>query len=439
MPTHARFGSRIMNRSIADAVFSYALVLIALRPAWAGAPPDVRSVALSPGSGGGPPMFGDPIPGLTDEQLALFVEGQTLFDAILTEAEGLGPIFNKEGCGTCHNAGPTGEPAIGGAGSITVTRFGRFAGKGQFDPMEEYGGSLRQMAAINDGCEELVPPEAEIVISRITTPALGAGLIEAIPDETLLALADPDDANGDGISGKAHIVFDPWQQSDRVGRFGWKAQVATLDTFSADASLNEMGMTNVLFGMENDPNGVFPPELADCDAVADPEDVPDANGMSKFNKMAVFQRLLAPPPRVPLLSGRGFALFRQIGCDDCHTPVMFTGDSDIAPLSHRPVFLYSDLLLHDMGALGDEIVQGDAEGTEMRTSPLWGLRVRPAFLHDGRAANENLDLRIREAIEGVAVPVVLPGHAGEAAASRNAWLALPPEDQQDIIDFLKSI
>ncbi len=406
----------------------------------AGAPAGSGNVAVSPGTGGGQPTYGDPIPGLSPDQLAAFEEGRELFNTDATPETGLGPVFNKEGCGSCHNAGDDPlVPAIGGAGAIMVTRFGRFVGKGEFDPMEEFGGSLRQMATIDIDCEEIVPPEAEIVAFRVTTPAFGAGLLEAISDETILAGADPGDADGDGISGKAHVVFDPWLETERVGRFGWKAQVANLDTFSADASLNEMGITNILFGQENDPNGVFPPELSDCDLVDDPEDAPDGDGVSSFNKMAVFQRFLAAPPRTPLLDGRGFGLFRQIGCDDCHTPVMFTGDSEFEFLDHKPVFLFSDLLLHDMGALGDEIVQGDAEGTEMRTPPLWGLRVRPLLLHDGRSASDDVDARIRGAIEGVTTPKVLPGHAGEAAASRAAWMALPPADQQDVLDFLKSI
>ncbi len=340
-------------------------------------------------AGGGLISFGDPIPGLTAEQLALFEAGKVFFDEVQEDDMGLGPVFNKDSCVGCHSL-----PVSGGAGTIVVTRFARFVGKGEFDPMAEYGGSLGQGSAINEDClEDIdfifdqvgVPEESRIVINRLTPPMFGSGLIEAIPDETILALADPDDADGDGISGKAHIVFDAWEQTERVGRFGWKAQVATLDTFSADAGLNELGITNILFGEENDPNGILPASLDDCDMVADPEDVPDDDGVSKFNLIAAFQRFLAPPQRLPLLNARGFVRFRQIGCADCHTPIMFTGDHEIAALSNKPVFLFSDLLLHDMGTLGDEIEDGDATGTEMRTAPLWGLRERPNLLHDGRA------------------------------------------------------
>lgn len=399
----------------------------------------------APGNANRPaqPDYGDPLAGLSPAQLAAFNDGKLRFEEAATASTGLGPVFNKESCGTCHNAGPTITPAIGGAGSLTVTRFGRLDNKGNFDPMAEYGGSLRQASAIGEQCAEEVPAEAQIVIQRVTTPVFGGGLIEALADATIQSHEDPDDTNGDGISGRAHIVFDPFEQQMRVGRFGWKAQVATLDTFSADASLNEMGITNELFPDENDPNGVFPPVLADCDMVADPEDAPDGEGIASFNRMAAFQRLLAPPPRRPLLSGRGYALFRAIGCAKCHIPVMFTGASDIPQLAHKPAFLFSDLLLHDMGALGDEIVQGDAMGTEMRTPALWGVRVRPKLLHDGRADAEDVNLRLRQAIEGIpAIPPSVPfrpGHAGEAAASRDAWLALPASDQQAVIEFLKSI
>jgi CxxC motif-containing protein (DUF1111 family) len=391
------------------------------------------------------PEYGDPLPGLTPEQLDLFQTGRDLFQINHDVGSGLGPIFNKESCSGCHNAGVPGneQTGIGGAGDQLVTRFGRFIGKGEYDPMEDYGGSLLQDSGINAICMEEVPKEAEIVIFRVTTPMFGAGLLEAITDETILVGDDPFDDDGNGISGRAHHVFDPFTDEDRVGRFGWKAQVANLDTFTADASLNEMGITSTLFPEENDPNGIFPPTLAECDTVADPEDFPDLDGVSNFNRIAAFQRFLAPPPRQPLLSGEGFALFRQVGCADCHTPVMFTGDSEIAAIANRPAFLFSDLLLHDMGALGDEIVQGDAMGTEMRTPPLWGVVVRPLLLHDGRADSDEFGLRIRQAVEGFESPDpelgFLAGHAGEAAASRDAWNGLTEEQKDKIIEFLGSI
>lgn len=375
------------------------------------------------------PDFTAPLPGLTRAQLQRFIEGKEEFERPQTLNDGLGPIFNDSSCELCHSVGGS-----GGAGSKTVERFGRLDKKGGFDPLEQFGGSLRQASAIKiDGvdCLEVVPDEATVTTLRLTTPTFGAGLIEAIPDETILALEDPADDDGDGISGRAHIVMDPIEGVERVGRFGWKAQVATLDTFSADAQLQEMGITNVVFSEENDPNGIRPPMTDDCDMIEDPEDIPDVNGVSNFNKMADFQRFLAPVPRLPTLNNRGFFLFRQIGCADCHTPVLFTGDHEVAALSNKPVFLFSDLLLHDMGSLGDQIVQGDAQGFEMRTAPLWGLRLRGNLLHDGRS---ELVGDITNIIEHA-----IGEHAGEAAASRDAFQNLKIRDQRAVIKFLESI
>jgi CxxC motif-containing protein (DUF1111 family) len=393
-------------------------VLMASGPVAASAPAGSRR------GGGGQPQFGDPLAGLTAEQLDRFNVGKALFEHGVLPEEGLGPVFNKDRCSGCHESG-----GVGGAGTIAVTRFGRIIGKDEFDPMVDFGGSLLQSDTIDPECAEVLPEgEFDIMAQRVTTPTFGAGLIEAIPDETILALEDPFDDDGDGISGRAHIVFDPIDLEERVGRFGWKAQVATLDTFSADAQFNETGVTNVVFSVENDPNGIFPPAIEDCDTVPDPEDVPDGDGVSNFNRMADFQRFLAPPPRVPLLSSRGFALFREIGCADCHTPVMFTGVHEVAALSRRPVFLFSDLLLHDMGSLGDQIEQDDAAGFEMRTSPLWGLRVRERLLHDGR---DNMETPL--------IPFAIEAHAGEAAASRDAWLELTAREKAFVVKFLNSI
>ncbi len=371
--------------------------------------------------------FARPLPGLTPDQLALFEEGLAEFQRELGTEDGLGPIFNDNNCASCHSLG-----GIGGAGVKKVERFGRLIGKGEFDPMADFGGSLLQSSVINnmDECQEVIPDEATVTALRITTPTFGTGLMEAIADETILALEDPTDADGDGISGRAHIVMDPIEGVERVGRFGWKAQVATLDTFSADAQKEETGVTNIVFMQDNDPNGVHPPALGDCDMIEDPEDVPDMNGISNFNRMANFQRFLAPVPRLPSLNNRGFFLFRQIGCADCHTPVLFTAPNEVAALSNKPVFLFSDMLLHDMGALGDQIVQGDAQGFEMKTAPLWGVRLRPQLLHDGRARDTD-DMSKYDA--------AIMEHGGEAAASRDAYLRLKTRQRAAVRKFLDSI
>jgi CxxC motif-containing protein (DUF1111 family) len=194
--------------------------------------------------------------------------------------------------------------------------------------------------------------------------------------------------------------------------------------FSALALLNEMGITTNVFPGENNPQG----KPVTCDIVPDPEDFDDdGDGMSDgMVAIANFMTFLAPPPRGPIdeLVRAGDAIFTEVGCAQCHIPTLCTGSTTIAALSHKPASLYSDLLLHDMGSLGDGIVDGRALGSEMRTAPLWGLRASGKYLHNGRAAT------IEEAI-------IL--HAGEAENSRQKFLALSPEGRQTLLAFLNSL
>ena len=252
----------------------------------------------------------------------------------------------------------------------------------------------------------------------------GLGLIEAIPDDAILLNAAS--RKPDGITGRASIVLDVASGQRRVGRFGWKAQQATLLAFAADAYLNEVGITSRLFPQENAPNGDLH-LLALCDVIADPEDdVDPVTGKADIDTFADFMRFLAPPPQLPLTdsASSGQALFKQIGCATCHTPVLYTGDSSVAALDRKPVRLFSDLLLHYMGTLGDGIAQGTANPREMRTAPLWGLRASAPYLHDGRAATVNAAIR---------------AHDGEAAAPRDRYLRLSRTQRQQLQDFLNSI
>ncbi|MCH7526108.1 MAG: hypothetical protein IID39_01605, partial [Planctomycetes bacterium] len=256
--------------------------------------------------------FGAPLAGLSAEELRRFDEGRKAFKFPYNEDLGLGPIFNMISCFTCHD-----EPEPGGSsGFMTVTLFGRVDESNVFDPMTSAGGPVHQRFAVSQECKEVIPPEASIRAVRATTPLFGTGLIEAIPDETILAMADPDDADGDGISGRPHMVYDIAEQRQRVGRFGWKAQVATLVTFSAAALASECGITNRLFPDETLPNGNRD-LLATCDLVPDLEEPPDENGISAFDRMADFQRLLAPPPPSPDPDPRGSELFGSLGCAAC--------------------------------------------------------------------------------------------------------------------------
>ncbi len=230
----------------------------------------------------------------------------------------------------------------------------------------------------------------------------------------------------DGLRGRAGLVTDVVSGKTRVGRFGWKAQQATLLAFSGDAYVNEMGVTSRLFLLENAPNGNTG-LLARFDKVAGVEDVVDPlTGKGDIDHAADFMRFLAPPPplRLGISASAGGRLFEQIQCAACHLPMMYTGAHKIAALSHRPVPLFSDLLLHDMGALGDGIQQATAKGAEMRTAPLWGLRARTPYLHDGRAKT------VSEAIRA---------HGGEAAASRDRFNKLSAVQRQQLLDYLNAI
>jgi CxxC motif-containing protein (DUF1111 family) len=362
--------------------------------------------------------FANPIAGLSASQITEFNAAKTVFLEVETEDAGLGPIFNDVSCVACHFRG-----GAGGASRTAVTRFGKIT-NGIYDPLEALGGPLLQRRAIAPKYLERVPPEANIVANRITTPLFGAGLIEAISDSTILANATA--SKPDGVKGRAAVVSDVITGESRIGRFGWKSQHATLNAFSADAYLNEMGVTNAFFQQENAPNGNFA-LLTDADKISDPEDRPSvANPKTDFILTADYMRLLAPVPRTPTNSSiiKGETVFKEIGCAVCHIPSMKTGLSAVTALSNRTVELYSDLLLHNMGSLGDGMPQGAANGMEMRTAPLWGLRLRDAFLHDGRAST---------------VELAVIAHAGEAQVARDRFKKLTADRKKSLFDFLHSL
>lgn len=375
-----------------------------------------QSVAAAPAPGA--PEPGAPLPGLTTAELADFDEGREEFVARETPQGGLGPIFNNDSCVACHSAG-----GVGGASTQTVTRFGRFA-QGSFDDLARLGGSLLQARAIDAAALEHVPREANTTTLRVTTPLFGAGLIEAIADDTIEQNARK--PQPDGVHGRVSHVFDAASGRQRVGRFGWKAQHASLLAFAGDAYLNEMGITSRLFPTENAPNGRAD-LLARFDKVADPEDeVEPDTGKGDIDHAADFMRLLAPAPTRPATADSlaGQRLFENARCTACHTPVQMTGNHLVAALAHKPVALYSDLLLHDMGALGDGIDQEVARGRDMRTAPLWGLRLRPAFLHDGRART---------------VEAAITAHDGEARPSRDRFKAMTSTEKQQMVAFLRTL
>jgi CxxC motif-containing protein (DUF1111 family) len=364
------------------------------------------------------PSFGDPLPGLPRNLQSDFAAGLEEFSNEESPETGLGPLFNNISCVACHSV-----PAAGGSSNINVTRFGRMV-SGHFDPMTEWGGSLLQQFAIDPAVQEVIPREANVVAHRQSTPLFGLGLIEAIPDAVILQNAQA--RKPDGVRGRAARVVDVVSGEMRVGRLGWKCQQATLLAFAGDAYMNEMGITSRFFPVENAPNG-NELLLARYDHFADPEDEVDpATEKGDIDHAADFMRLLAPPPRLPPTSGsrQGEMIFSQIGCAVCHVPALQTGPNVVAALDRKPVNLFSDLLLHDMGPLGDGIAQADAGTREMRTAPLWGLRASAPYLHDGRARN------VDEAIRA---------HAGEAGVSRDRYLRLAPLPRNQLVEFLNSL
>ena len=362
--------------------------------------------------------MGDPIDGLTVDELDRFIQGKTRFLQTFLPEDGLGPVFNQNSCASCH-AFPT-----GGSGPIEVTRFGLEKKGEPFDPLADLGGSLLNANAIDDDCLETIPAIANVVVNRVTPSILGAGLVEAIETADILAL----ETSGSGTIHWVGLLENPGAPL-RPGRFGWKAQLTTLMSFSADASLQEMGITSSILPADNPPQGDLA-LLAICDAVSDPEDQPDAQGVTFIERITDFQRFLAPPPQTPRSGMTGEVIFNQVGCAACHNPGYTTGNAPEAALTNREIRPYSDYLLHDMGSLGDGIVQGAATETEMRTPSLWGVRSRSPLLHDGRVTAGDLDTRVAEAVSY---------HGGEGQASADAYALLSASDQALVVAFIDSL
>lgn len=366
-----------------------------------------------------PVSFGEPLEGLPAGLAAAFEEGRQRFAMEETPAIGLGPLYSARSCGACHTV-----PALAGSAArpdAFTVRFGRQTPGQPFDPLLNAGGPSQERLSVAGELEdchlaaEVVPSEANAVGLRQPLPLFGLGLIQAIPETTILARADPDDSDGDGIAGRAHASH------GLLGRFGWKAAVASIADFVGRSLVGELGITNFLYSYEPAPQGGPIPSA--CRIAADIEDF-DA---SRLAGMTAFLSFMSAPPRGPITEAarRGETLFAQVGCAGCHTPVMKTGPSSTAGLNLVDVPLYSDLLTHDMGAaLDDGIAEGSAEGRRWRTPPLWGLRVRRFYLHDGRTSD-------------LASAIAL--HGGEAGRSRDGFAALSAAQQADLVAFLRSL
>jgi len=419
-----------------------------------------------PGLRSGPAGAGGPLPGLTSAELAFFRAGRAAFLEVEAVKDGLGPRFNLDSCGGCHA-----QPAIGGsspfvnpqvavatkAGAMNIVpafitlngpvREVRFKSKADGTPD---GGvhNLYTIAGRGDapGCT-LVQPDfkgeaaRDNLIFRIPTPVFGAGLIEAIPDQTITAnlRAEPSSRTVMGIAGRPNRRgpgrVNTSSNDGSITRFGWKAQNKSLLIFAGEAYNVELGVTNELFPTERD-------ETPGCQFNGTPENgtkldsssVTDA--LSDTLKFAIFMRFLAPPQPAPETpsSARGLAVFTEIGCALCHVPSMTTGRSSTAALSEKPTRLFSDLLLHRMGArLADGITQGVAEHDEFRTAPLWGLGQRIFLMHDGRTTD------LVEAIEAHTSAGTAQFPPSEANAVIARFHTLGQAKQQDLLNFLRSL
>ena len=380
----------------------------------------VTALAVGP-SGQAPPAPGDPLPGLTPVEFELFSMGLEDFLEVEDAEEGLGPAFNGRSCGECHNV-----PAVGGISPVAELRAGMVDANGVYSDFDPAAGSLFQLFSVpTHGCQIVIPAEANVIARRVPIPLFGAGLVEAIPDDTLLALADPLDLDRDGVSGRAAVIEDVATGDLRVGRFGWKSQHATLIAFGADAYLNEMGITSDLFPNEQS-FGIDPELMRLCDPLPDPEDAEEpATGRRGIDNFESFMQFLAPIGRGPVddQARAGALVFDAVGCAACHVPSLDTGPSTNPLFDRKTVPLFSDLLLHDVGT-GDGIGQASAAPHEVRTPALWGLRFRRPLLHDGRAAT------VTDAIRA---------HAAEAALARDGFDGLEPASRAALLSFLGSL
>jgi Di-haem oxidoreductase, putative peroxidase len=426
--------------------------------------------------------FGAPLLGLAQDgsDLSVFATGQINFKEIETLPQ-VGPIMNGVSCAGCHS-----QPAIGGGG-LFINEI-RVRNNTQPGPVHIFavdnflrnGPQTQGTTAIFPqgieaeplGCQITVPgcqlspcQEEEVdkttfstdlgtcdptsadfhsggncVVGRAALALFGDGLVEAVSDQTFEQIAE---SEPHAIQGTVKMVTENFTKVAHVGRFGWKNDHASLRGFAGDAYLNEMGITNPdnqnevsqcavnkrAYGMELEDTGV--------------EDTTDPDGRADIDRFSDFMRGLAPPPTLPQSASaqNGSKLFASMGCAGCHMPSMTTASdpaSFIPPttagipisqtlnntLANQTFHPYSDFLLHDMGSLGDGITSGTAGPTMMRTVPLWGLRAKSQFLHDGRAGD---------------IPTAIKLHDGQGKPAAQAFNALSAQQQLDVVNFLNTL
>jgi CxxC motif-containing protein (DUF1111 family) len=337
-------------------------------------------------------------------------------------ADGLGPVYNAQSCAECHQ-----NPVTGAISQITELRAGHFNG---ITFVDHPGGSLINDRSINANIQERVLGGNEVRTFRTSLNTLGDGFIEAVDSNVIAGIAATQPAGQAGTFIQVPVLEAPG--NNRGARFGWKNQHASLLSFSGDAYLNEIGITNRLLRTENTSNGN---SVAGSDTVPDPEDT--ENDIDVF---AEFMRATKAPPRDTALAATadaitGSNLFNQIGCAICHVRnfttvpagTVINGGAFTVPaaLGNKTFHPFSDFLLHNIGT-GDGIVQNGGQGTrnQMRTPPLWGMRTRDRLGHDGETLNRN-EMILR--------------HAGQATAIINNYNALSDTQKNQLITFLNSL
>jgi CxxC motif-containing protein (DUF1111 family) len=365
-------------------------------------------------------LLDGPIPGLTHEEQDQFLKGDIAFnDDVFTPQTGLGPTFVATSCGSCHPGDGKGHP------STSLIRFGQTEPN---SPINAPGAPQLQNRAIPGYQPEKLPEGVQSM--KMTPPAVtGLGLLAALTDQQILENTDPNDEDGDGISGVPNYVTPPDyfipddhhqpENGKYIGRFGKKASAVNLLHQTATAYNQDIGVTSTFEPLDVYSGLTTDPEVSD-------QVVRDVVFYLKTLKAPIQRK-----PQNPLvLKGKG--IFTTIQCSSCHTPQWTTPETDIAALSNKTFYPYTDLLLHDMGPeLDDGATEGSAETYEWRTPPLWGLGLSPDsqggkyfLMHDGRAES------IEEAILM---------HGGEAQNSRDQFQLLSPEEKEALIMFLESL
>lgn len=407
--------------------------------------------------------FTIPFHGLSSSHFDLHMLGDAAFEQTFVAApslinNGLGPAFNNVSCVSCHHNDGKGVPTAGNAQSglllrISIPGIGSHGGP---LPVPNYGTQLQDKAIFGKSPEAKVEisytdqsyslPDGEIynlqtpqytlsnmylpmsgylVSARLAPPVFGLGLLATIPDESILANADEHDLNSDGISGKPNYVWDPEKKSTALGRFGLKANTASLRTQVAAAYNNDVGVTTSVFPLETVYGQLQMDNLEDDAELTD--DILDA--------ATFYVQTLQVPARRNVNQAeviQGKKIFIEAKCESCHKQTFYTKvDVNFPQVSNQRIHPYSDLLLHDMGAgLADNRPDFEANGNEWRTTPLWGLGLIEKvnfpgyYLHDGRART------ILEAIMW---------HGGEAIPSVNYVKQLSKSDRNALLKFLKSL